>query len=112
MSDALPKTRPELVGLLDMCRTEIQKLIDGGQFGYIYQPTMLGKDIALALDGMLTELPARSRVTASDAIRRVVLAAWRLDYYADLGNRPKLTEAFAVMSSAMSDVTSAYAAQR
>ena len=112
MSDALPKTRPELVGLLDMCRTEIQKLIDGGQFGYIYQPTMLGKDIAMALDGMLTELPARSRVPAADAIRRVVLAAWRLDYYADLGNRPKLTEAFAVMSSAMSDVTSAYGAQR
>jgi hypothetical protein len=45
-------------------------------------------------------------------VRRVVLAAWRLDYYADLGNRPKLTEAFAVMSSAMADVTSAYGAQR
>jgi hypothetical protein len=112
MSDALPKTAKELVGLLDMCRTEIQKLIDGGQFGYIYQPTMLGKDIAVALDGMVNELPARQRVTATDAVRRVVLAAWHLDYYADLGNRPKLTEAFSVMSSAMADVTTAYGAQR
>ena len=93
MSDALPKTTKELLNLLGMCRTEIQKLIDGGQFGYIYQPTMLGKDIALALESMMGDVPARAR-PGSRAVRRVVLAAWHLDYYADLGNRPKLTEAF------------------
>jgi hypothetical protein len=112
MSDVLTTTSKELVDLLEMCRVEIQKLIDSGHFAYIYQPTMLGKDVALALDGMLGELPARSRVAAADAVRRVVVAAWHLDYYADLGNRPKLTESFRVMSSAMADVTTAFGAQR
>jgi len=64
------------------------------------------------LDGMVNELPARQRITAADAARRVVLAAWHLDYYADLGNRPKLTDAFSVMSSAMEDVTAAYGTQQ
>lgn len=111
-SEALPKTSKELVNLLGMCRREIQALIDGGQFGFVYQPTMLGKDIAVALDGLMNEVPARQRVTTSDAIRRVVLGAWHLDYYADLGNRPKLSDAFSLMAKAMDEVIAAYGAQQ
>jgi hypothetical protein len=89
----------------------MQKLIDHGQFGFVYQPTMLGKDIALALEGHVSTLPERRRPQASDSIRRVVLSAWQLDLYGDLGNQAKLTEAYKVFAAAIANITAAYGAQ-
>ena len=111
LSDALPKTTPALLNLLDMCGAEVQKLIEGRQFGFIYQPTMLGKDIALALEGHVTELPEPRRVQAADGIRRTVLSAWQLDMYGDLGNQDKLTEAYNLFAAAVAAIKSAYAAK-
>jgi hypothetical protein len=111
LSDALPKTTPALLNLLDMCGAEVQKLIEGRQFGFIYQPTMLGKDIALALEGHVTELPEPRRVQAADGIRRTVLSAWQLDMYGDLGNQDKLTEAYNLFAAAVAAIKSAYGAK-
>jgi hypothetical protein len=111
LSDALPKDAPSLLDLLAMCRTEVQKLIDNGQFGFVYQPTMLGKDIVLALEGHVSTLPERRRLQVSDSIRRAVLSAWQLDLYGDLGNQAKLTEAYKLFAAAVDDITSAYGAQ-
>lgn len=111
MSDALPKNATALVGLLGMCSDEIQKLVQGAQFGFVYQPTMLGKDIALALEQHMTELPNARRPQAADAIRRTVLAAWLLDMYGDMGNQEKITDAYNQFAAAIAAVETAYAAQ-
>jgi hypothetical protein len=111
LSDALPKETKALLNLLTMCGAEVQKLIAGGQFGFVYQPTMLGKDIALALDNHINELPDRRRVQAADGIRRTVLSAWQLDMYGDIGNQSKLSDAFKTFAAAIADITSAYGAQ-
>ena len=111
LSDALPKDPKALLNLLTMCNAEIQKLIEGGQFGFVYQPTMLGKDIAIALDEHVNTLPDRRRLQATDGIRRAVLSAWQLDMYGDLGNQSKLSDAFKLFAAAVADIKSAYGAQ-
>lgn len=104
----LPKASAELLRLLSMCSTEVDSLIKQGQFGFVYQPSILSKDIAIALEATLSELPSRQRAPVSKAIRRVVLAAWTLDLYGDQGNREKLAESYTTFAKAVSDITSAY----
>ena len=111
LSDSLPKNSKALLTLLSMCSDEVQKLVQGAQFGFVYQPTMLGKDIALALENYLNEVPNARRAQASDAIRRTVLAAWQLDMYGDMGNQEKITEAFTHFAAAIAAVKTAYAPQ-
>ena len=111
LSDALPKNSKALLNLLSMCSDEVQKLVQGSQFGFVYQPTMLGKDIALALENYINEVPAARRGQASDAIRRTVLAAWQLDMFGDMGNQEKITEAFNHFAAAIAAVKTAYAAK-
>jgi hypothetical protein len=109
LSDALPRNAGALLNLLGMCSAEVQKLVEGSQFGYVYQPTMLGKDIALALEAHINELPESRRGQASQAIRRTVLAAWELDMFGDMGNRERITEAYNHFAAAIAAVKSAYA---
>ncbi len=90
---ALPRESGELLRLLAMCSAEVDTLIKEGQLGMVYQPSILSKDIAIALEDTMAELPRRQRA-ASDAIRRAVLAAWMLDLYGDQGNREKLAESY------------------
>jgi hypothetical protein len=111
LSDSLPKNSKALLTLLSMCSDEVQKLVQGAQFGFVYQPTMLGKDIALALENHLNEVPNARRAQASDAIRKTVLAAWQLDMYGDMGNQEKITEAFTHFAAAIAAVKTAYAPQ-
>ena len=111
LSDALPRNSKALLNLLTMCSDEVQKLVQGSQFGFVYQPTMLGKDIALALENYLNEVPSARRAQASDAIRRTVLAAWQLDMFGDMGNQEKITEAFNHFAAAIAAVKTAYAAK-
>ncbi len=110
-ADYLPRDAPGLISLLHMCGEEIRKLIDAGQFGYVYQPTMLGKDIGLALEGHMSNLDSQQRRAAADAIRRLVVVAWRLDMYGDLGNMLRLREAFEQFAAAIADVEEAYGSQ-
>jgi hypothetical protein len=109
LSDALPRNSKALLNLLSMCSDEVQKLVQGSQFGFVYQPTMLGKDVALALENYVNEVPAARRAQASDAIRRTVLAAWQLDMFGDMGNQEKITEAFNHFAAAIAAVKTAYA---
>ena len=93
-----------------MCRTEVQKLIDGGQFGFVYQPTMLGKDIALALESYMNDAArTAARDQAATAIRRIVLSAWQLDMYGDLGNQEETDRGVQRFCRGDRDIKTAYA---
>ena len=108
LGQTLPKVSSDLLRLLTMCSAEVDTLIKDGQFGFVYQPTMLSKDIAIALEDTTAQLPNRQRAQAVDAIRRVVLAAWMLDLYGDLGNREKLTDSYNTFAAAITDIKAAY----
>jgi len=55
--------------------------------------------------------PANAAV-ATAAVRRLVLAAWELDFYGDLGNKEKITEAHNNFAAAFADIKAAYGASR
>jgi hypothetical protein len=99
---------PVLLNLLNLCDTEVRSLIQQSQFGFVYQPTMFSKDVALALETKVQEIPEARRIPATSAIRRLVLAAWLLDAYGDMGNREKLTDAYDQFAAAIADIKAAY----
>ena len=69
---------------------------------------MLSKDIALALDDHVKELPEQQQTQAASAIRRLVLASWELDLYGDLGNKEKITGVYNLFAAAFADIKAAY----
>jgi hypothetical protein len=69
---------------------------------------MSGKNIALALENFVGSLPNRQRVQASAALRRAVLASWKLDMAGDIGNRDDLMAAYTLFANAVTDIKAAY----
>ena len=108
-SESLPSSAPELVAVLGEKHVEVKGLLERGQLAAIYVPALLGKDAALKLEGHLSALPAQARVAVADAIRRLVLAAWQLDAFGDLGDQVKVTHAYEHFAAAAAIIMSAYA---
>jgi hypothetical protein len=112
LAENLPSSPAELVKLLEQRAGEVNQAIQDGQYGYVYIPTMLSKDIALAIDDHVSALPDQKRAEASAAVRRLVLASWELDLYGDLGNREKITNAYNSFAAAVADIKASYASSR
>jgi hypothetical protein len=107
----LPNSSKELLSLLTQRVLEVETAVKDGQYGYLYIPSLLSKDIALALDEHTSELSDQRRAQASTAIRRLVLTAWQLDFYGDLGNREKIDDAYDLFAAAFADIRAAYGAR-
>ena len=108
-SEMLPGTSVALLVLLDTRSAEVRALIEQGDFGAVYVPALVSKEVALALEVHLAELPDARRLQATNAVRRLVLAAWQLDFFGDLGNREKLTAVHVRFSGAVTDLKTAFA---
>lgn len=104
----LPRNTADLLKLLDLRAQEIKTLVDDGSFGMVWVPTMLAKEVALALGDHASELPERQQASLSNAVRRLVLSAWRLDQYGDLGDREKITGAHNTFAAAAAEIKAAY----
>lgn len=111
LAQDLPNNTAALLKLLELRGQEVQSLIQEGNFGMVYVPTMLAKEVALALQDHISELPARQHTPLTSAVRRLVLASWRLDQYGDLGDREKITQAHSVFAAAAADIKAAYASR-
>lgn len=112
LAEVLPRTSGELLELLSTCGNVARMLILDGQLGFVHLPAMMGKDIAIALEGYPSGLTEPQKVQAANAIRRLVFAAWKLITYGDLGNREKLLETYDLFAAAIADITSAYGARQ
>lgn len=108
----LPSAPAELVQLLQQRTEEVHQAINDGQYGYVYIPALLSKDIALAIGDKVNALPNQRQPQATAAVRRLVLAAWDLDFYGDVGNKEKITEAYNNFAAAFADIKAAYGATR
>ena len=111
LAQDLPNNTAELLKLLELREQEVNTLIQEGNFGMVYVPTMLAKEVALALQDHIGELPARQHTPLTSAVRRLVLASWRLDQYGDLGDREKISQAHSVFAAAAADIKAAYASR-
>lgn len=105
----MPNNTAALLKLLDLRGQEIKGLVEEGNFGMVWVPTMLAKEVALALGDHVNELPERQHAPLTSAVRRLVLSAWRLDQYGDLGDREKITNAHNTFAAAAADIKAAYA---
>lgn len=112
LAQELPNNSADLLKLMELRRQEVETLIQDGNFGMVYVPTMLAKDVALALEDHANELPDRQRMSLTSAVKRLVVASWRLDQYGDLGDRVKITQAYTLFAAAAADIKTAYAARR
>ena len=111
LAQDLPNNTAELLKLLELRAKEVETLIQEGNFGMVYVPTMLAKEVALALQDHASELPARQHIPLTSAVRQLILASWRLDQYGDLGDRDKIIQAHANFSAAAADIKAAYASR-
>jgi hypothetical protein len=112
LAQELPNNPVELLKLMELRRGEVETLIHDGSFGMVYVPTMMAKDVALALGDHASELTDQQRVALMSAVRSLVVAAWRLDQYGDLGDRDKITQAYSVFAAAAAEIKDAYAERR
>lgn len=108
----IPDNATDVLALLGARNRQIEELIERGAFGDLYVPAFQAKDLALALDVRAGELPVGRRVRATPAIKRLVRSAWLLDAYGDLGNRRRITEAYATFSAAVAEIEAAFEGER
>jgi hypothetical protein len=101
-----------LLADLTIQSSRVDALFQQGAYAEMYFPALAAKEAALALGDRASRLPAAGRADVADAVRRIVLAAWLVDLYGDLGNKPKLADARDAFAAAVSDLRSAYGAAR
>jgi hypothetical protein len=77
--------------------------LKSGTLGAVYVPALQAKDLALAIQGGRTET---DRERLEPAVKQIVLAAYQLDHYGDLGDAEKAQEAFRGLTQAIAQLDS------
>ena len=108
----LPTTVTGLVSELVKQRDGVAAALGRGALTDVWYPAFTAKDVALALQNHESELPEVRRGPAASAVNRLVLTAWQIDSYGDLGDKQKLNEAFRVFAAAVEEIRAAYDAPR
>jgi hypothetical protein len=108
----VPDAAAEVLSLLGERVRLVAGLVKRGAFGEVWVPALQAKDLALALDARVGELPRAKRSVATASVERLVRAAWQLDEYGDLGNREQVERAHAAFSDAAADLVSVFAPLR
>ena len=84
-------------------RAEIESLLQTGSVGGIYVPALRAKDLALEIQA--AQLPANQDAIEA-SVKQIVLSAYQLDNYGDLGDAEKAREAFRGMGIAIAQLES------
>jgi len=98
-----PQAPSQLIDDLKARGAEVESLLKSGTLGGVYVPALQAKDLALEIQAKQPE-PNRDAVEAS--VKQIVLAAYQLDNYGDLGDADKAQEAFRSMSAAIAAIES------
>jgi hypothetical protein len=92
-----------LVGDLNARRAEVESLLRSGALGAIYVPALQAKDVALQIQGAWA---AQNEDAVETAVKQIVLAAYELDNYGDLGDGEKVQHAYQSFSAAIAELSS------
>jgi hypothetical protein len=103
-----PESADALLAAIKAGSAQVDELLKQGALAQLYIPALATKDSALALEGHASELPEGRRSAASAAVRRIVLAAWLIDLYGDLGDKPRLADACQSFAGGVVDLSAAY----
>jgi hypothetical protein len=110
-AEELPASTASLLAWIAARQQQMETFIATGALAQVYFPAMEAKYVALVLDDRSGDLPAARREHVRDAVKRLVASAWDIDRYGDLGDKPKLIEAFAAFKAAVKDLEVASAAR-
>lgn len=104
-------TEPEAVAAAIVERDRrVKDLLAKGAFNEVYVPALEAKDLALALEAHLSNAPGSTSLAW--ALKELVLTAWLLDGYGDLGNKGKVLSAYDRFEEAAAQIASAYGVTR
>ena len=99
--------KPEAVAAAIVERERrVKDLLAKGAFNEVYVPALEAKDLAVALEAHLSNAP--DSASLAWALKELVLAAWLLDEYGDLGNKEKVLSAYDRFEEAAAQIASAY----
>ena len=104
----MPKAFPALLDELTRRGAEVHKLVQTGDLGQVWLPAMGTKTVALALASQADSLAPAQRTIADHAAKQIVVSAWELDKYGDLGDKTKMSDAYQQLAAAITDLRSAY----
>jgi hypothetical protein len=104
----IPDSVPEILAQLKTRHQEIGELVQRGAFGAVWVPAFQARDLSIALEARLNQLPAAAREAAEPAIKRLVRTAWLLDAFGDVGNRQQIVDAYAIFGAAVDEVVAAF----
>ena len=112
-TDRLPKadsmTLAALLADLRARDKEAAALVANGPFGGLYVPALRAKDVALAIQALLARQetgPSARRNALETHVKQLVVAAYQLDNFGDLGNAEKIREAYLSFSTAVTAIGS------
>ena len=94
---------PSLLSDLKARSDEIESLLKSGVVGGIYVPALQAKDLALEIQAAQ---PAANQGALEASVKQIVLAAYQLDNYGDLGDAEKARESFRGMGAAIAQLES------
>lgn len=97
------KPTSSLLADLRARRAEVESLLKDGTLGAIYVPALQAKDLALEIQATQ---PDPHREALDPAVKQIVIAAYQLDSYGDLGDAEKSQEAYRSMSAAIARLDS------
>jgi hypothetical protein len=103
-----PQSIDALLDELASRNRQVDAAVRGGLFGEIYLSALAAKDAALALEARDGGLSADGRAHVSAAAKQIVLSAWQLDLYGDLGDRVRIEDAYKPFAAAVVELLKAY----
>ena len=88
---------------------EVESLLKSGTLGAVYVPALQAKDLALEIQA---KQPQANRDALEPTVKQIVVAAYQLDSYADIGDADKAQEAFRSLNTAITRLDSLVAEPR
>ena len=108
----IPATVPEILAQLRIRDRQVRELLERGNLAAVFVPAFQARDLALALEPRLSDVPAARRDTGESAIRDLVRAAWLLDAFGDVGNAEQARTAFVPFHDAAVRIAAAFGTAR
>jgi hypothetical protein len=81
--------------------SEVESMLKTGNLGAVYVPALQAKDLALEIQ---STQPGTERDLVEASVKQIVLAAYQLDNYGDLGDAEQAQRAFGTMSAAIAQL--------
>ena len=104
-----PNAPSSLLDDLKAQSAEVESLLKTGTLGGMYVPALRAKDLALEIQA---KEPARIKTAMEPSVKQIVLAAYQLDNYGDLGDAERAQEAFRSLNTAIAQLDSIVSERR